>query len=56
MVALIAELRSHSPDFARLWERRDVRRRRSERKPFHHPQAGSVTFDFDVLYIEADPG
>ncbi|GLY70994.1 helix-turn-helix transcriptional regulator [Amycolatopsis taiwanensis] len=52
VVTLITELQRTSPDFARLWQRHDVQRRRSERKPFHHPQAGLITFDFDVLYIE----
>ncbi len=52
VVALVAELRETSPDFARLWRQHDVRRRRGERKPFHHPHAGVITLDFDVLYIE----
>lgn len=54
VVALVAELRQASPDFAGLWERHDVQRRRSDRKPFNHPQAGLITLDFDVLYLEGE--
>lgn len=54
VLALVEELRAASPDFVRLWDRHDVQKRRSERKPFHHPTIGEITFDFDVLYIEDD--
>ncbi len=36
LAALVAELRAASSDFARLWERHDVQRRRGETKSFAH--------------------
>jgi transcriptional regulator with XRE-family HTH domain len=49
---LLAELRSGSPDFVRLWERHDVRHRRGERKAFRHPRVGELTLTTEVLYLE----
>ena len=52
LAALVAELRAASSDFARLWERHDVQRRRGETKGFAHPRLGLVTLTLDVLYLE----
>ena len=62
---MIAELLDGSPEFARLWQRHDVRQRRGEAKPFRHPQAGEFTLTNEVLYLadgqrvsvyQAEPG
>ncbi|MEW2347316.1 helix-turn-helix transcriptional regulator [Streptomyces sp. NPDC006684] len=49
---LIEELRAGSQDFARLWERHDVRAAHVLRKTFRHPLAGEVTVDCDVLGLD----
>jgi MmyB-like transcription regulator ligand binding domain/Helix-turn-helix domain len=63
--ALIAELLDGSQEFARLWRRHDVRHRRGEAKPFHHPRVGELTLTYEVLYLadgqrmtvyQAEPG
>ena len=63
--ALIAELLGGSPEFARLWQRHDVRLRRGEAKPFRHPRVGEFTLTNEVLYLsdgqrmsvyQAEPG
>jgi transcriptional regulator with XRE-family HTH domain len=63
--ALIAELLDGSPEFARLWQRHDVRQRRGEAKPFRHPQVGEFTLTYEVLHLadgqrmtvyQAEPG
>jgi transcriptional regulator with XRE-family HTH domain len=63
--ALIAELLHASPEFARLWQRHDVRQRRGEAKPFRHPRAGEFTLTNEVFYLadgqrmsiyQAEPG
>jgi transcriptional regulator with XRE-family HTH domain len=63
--ALVAELLHGSPEFARLWQRHDVRHRRGEAKPFRHPQVGEFTLTYEVLHLadgqrmtvyQAEPG
>jgi hypothetical protein len=63
--ALIAELLDGSPEFARLWQRHDVRQRRGEAKQFRHPQVGELTLTKEALYLadgqrmsiyQAEPG
>lgn len=63
--ALIAELLNASTEFARLWQRHDVRQRRGEAKPFRHPQVGEFTLTYEVLNLadgqrmtiyQAEPG
>ena len=49
--ALIAELLDGSPEFARLWQRHDVRQRRGEAKRFRHPQVGELTLTNEALYL-----
>ncbi|MDT0408107.1 MULTISPECIES: helix-turn-helix transcriptional regulator [Streptomyces] len=49
---LIEELRAGSQDFARLWERHDVRAAHVLTKTFRHPLAGEVTVDCDVLGLD----
>jgi transcriptional regulator with XRE-family HTH domain len=48
---LVDELTAHSPDFANLWQRYDIRRRQGEPKTFRHPQVGTITLTYEVLHI-----
>ncbi len=48
---LIEELTEHSIEFARLWQRYDIRRRRGEPKTFRHPRVGTLTLTYEVLQI-----
>ncbi|MCE6999097.1 helix-turn-helix transcriptional regulator [Saccharothrix sp. S26] len=52
VVDLVGELRAGSPDFARLWERHDVRTAPMLTKTFHHPVVGPVTVDCDTLTLD----
>jgi len=63
--ALIAELLDASAEFARLWQRHDVRQRRGEAKSFRHPLVGEFALTTEVLYLangqrmtvyQAEPG
>ncbi|QIS21426.1 helix-turn-helix transcriptional regulator [Nocardia terpenica] len=51
LAELIAELRSGSPEFARLWESHDVLSEPALRKTIHHPVVGTVVVNCDVLQI-----
>ncbi|MEH3154374.1 MAG: helix-turn-helix transcriptional regulator [Gordonia paraffinivorans] len=48
---LIDELTAGSPEFVRLWERRDIQPPAALRKTFQHPVVGEVTVDCNVLAI-----
>ncbi|WP_406165129.1 helix-turn-helix transcriptional regulator [Streptomyces sp. NBC_00996] len=48
---LIAELRANSDRFAELWDSGLVGRHEASRKTVHHPQAGPLTLDCDVLSV-----
>ncbi|WP_406601508.1 MmyB family transcriptional regulator [Lentzea miocenica] len=50
VTGLVDELHA-SPDFARLWERRDVQAAPTLRKTFRHPVVGPVTVDCDSLVL-----
>lgn len=52
--ALIEELSASSQEFVRLWERYDVRPRRSRHKTFQHPVAGRLTLHQEVLHLSDD--
>ena len=54
LAALVTELSGASPEFAALWQRHDVRYRRSDRKSFHHPAVGDVTFVYESLDTDHD--
>lgn len=47
--ALVAELRSASAHFARLWDEHEVAVRRSDAKRFLHPVVGEMALDCEVL-------
>ncbi|HEX6448941.1 MAG TPA: hypothetical protein VF060_05725 [Trebonia sp.] len=52
VAALIDSLLADSPEFARMWERHEVRHRRGSTKPFNHPLVGSFTLTFEVLHLD----
>lgn len=56
LTRLVGELLLKSPEFARLWERYDVRIRSYGRKTFHHPEVGELTLGFQPLRLEGTPG
>jgi transcriptional regulator with XRE-family HTH domain len=51
VAGLVEELRSGSPDFARLWERHDVQAMPMLTKTFQHPVVGEITVDCDSLAL-----
>lgn len=51
VTGLVDELRTASPDFARLWERHDVQAAHVLTKTFRHPVVGEVTVDCDTLTL-----
>ncbi|MET7690316.1 helix-turn-helix transcriptional regulator [Streptomyces sp. NPDC005483] len=51
LIDLVAELRSTSAEFARLWDEGAVGQHVSARKTVVHPQVGEVTCDCDVLTV-----
>ncbi|PRY02419.1 helix-turn-helix transcriptional regulator [Allonocardiopsis opalescens] len=48
---LVAELRTRSAHFARLWDSGVVGTHRAARKTIDHPQVGPMTLDCDVLTV-----
>lgn len=56
LAQLVGELLLKSEDFARLWERYDVRAHRPGTKHFHHPQVGDLTLDYQSMLLEGTPG
>jgi transcriptional regulator with XRE-family HTH domain len=56
LAALAGELLLKSPEFARLWERYDVRPHTSAAKIFHHPDVGHLTLGFQGMLLEGTPG
>ncbi|MGF7233607.1 MAG: helix-turn-helix domain-containing protein [Frankia sp.] len=51
LAALVDELIERSPDFARLWQRYDIRHRHGEPKTFRHPRVGTITLTYEVLQL-----
>jgi transcriptional regulator with XRE-family HTH domain len=56
LAQLVGELLVKSPDFARLWERYDIRGHSYGRKTFHHPDVGDLTLGYQVLQLVGTPG
>ncbi|MGW2515837.1 helix-turn-helix transcriptional regulator [Streptomyces sp. NPDC001617] len=52
--ALVAELRSSSEEFARLWEEHEVAVRRQSTKRFRHPLVGVLELDCEILLNQDD--
>jgi transcriptional regulator with XRE-family HTH domain len=56
LVALVGELVLKSPDFARLWERYEVKGHTRTTKTFSHPFVGPVTLGFQAMTLDGTPG
>ncbi|WP_377273882.1 hypothetical protein [Peterkaempfera sp. SMS 1(5)a] len=56
LAQLVGELLLKSADFARLWERYDVRPHRPGTKHFHRPQVGDITLGFQSMQLDDTPG
>ncbi|WP_046732461.1 helix-turn-helix transcriptional regulator [Streptomyces humi] len=55
LTTLVGELSVQDEQFCRWWGGRQIAPRTSGRKVFHHPVAGELALDWDVLGCEADP-
>ena len=55
LASLVGELLVKSPDFARMWERYDVRGHSYGRKTFHHPDVGDITLGYQILQLVGTP-
>lgn len=53
---LVGELLLKSPEFARYWERYDIRGHAHGRKTFHHPEVGDLTLGYQSMQLEGTPG
>ena len=53
---VVGELLVKSPDFARLWDRYDVRGHSYGRKTFHHPDVGDLTLGYQIMRLIGTPG
>ncbi|MGW2229996.1 helix-turn-helix transcriptional regulator [Streptomyces formicae] len=56
LTSLVGELLLKSPDFARLWERYDVRERGGGSKTFAHPKVGPMTLTYEVMQLARTGG
>ncbi|MGV9879541.1 helix-turn-helix transcriptional regulator [Streptomyces sp. NPDC003006] len=56
LAQLVGELVVKSPEFARLWERYDVKERGGGEKHFRHPEVGSLRLSFEVMTISRTDG
>ncbi|KUJ55845.1 XRE family transcriptional regulator [Streptomyces sp. NRRL F-5122] len=56
LAQLVGELLLKSEDFARLWERYDVRPHRPGTKRFHHPRVGDLTLGYQSMLLEGTSG
>ncbi|MFJ8108331.1 helix-turn-helix transcriptional regulator [Streptomyces sp. NPDC096132] len=56
LTRLVGELLLKSPEFARMWDRYEVRVRAHGRKTFHHPEVGVLTLGFQNMELEGTPG
>ncbi|WP_250280159.1 helix-turn-helix transcriptional regulator [Frankia sp. Cppng1_Ct_nod] len=56
LAPVAGELLVKSPEFARMWERYDVRGHSRGRKMFQHPDAGELTLSYQVMKLLGTPG
>ncbi|MGW3242163.1 helix-turn-helix transcriptional regulator [Streptomyces sp. NPDC001070] len=56
LARLVGEPLLKSADFARLWERYDVRPHRPGTKHFHHPHVGDMTLGYQSMQLDGTPG
>ncbi|GLW21644.1 helix-turn-helix transcriptional regulator [Microbispora triticiradicis] len=54
-VALIADLREHSREFAHWWEQHRVHQRTHGSKRLRHPLVGELTVEYETLSLPGDP-
>lgn len=55
LAGLVGELLLKSPEFAKLWERYDVRPHTTGTKTFHHPDVGDLTLGYQGMHLEGTP-
>ncbi|WP_327731657.1 helix-turn-helix transcriptional regulator [Streptomyces sp. NBC_00487] len=55
LTQLVGELLLKSPEFARLWERYDVKGHTYGRKTFHHPEVGDLTLGYQTMQLLGTP-
>ncbi|MFI5846103.1 helix-turn-helix transcriptional regulator [Catenuloplanes sp. NPDC051500] len=55
-LSIVEDLRSGSPDFRALWDRRDVAPFTSSIRRFNHPRVGLLELKYLRLSMAADPG
>ena len=53
--AVASELKAASPEFAELWERRDIEEAGQIRKEMNHPVLGLLCFESSVMRLPARP-
>jgi transcriptional regulator with XRE-family HTH domain len=56
LAELIGDLSMHSPEFAKLWAKHDVRLCASGTKRLHHPEIGDVDLHYEVLQLPDSNG
>jgi len=56
LTRLAGELLLKSPEFAKLWERYDIKGHAHGRKTFHHPEVGDLTLGYQTMELEGTPG
>lgn len=56
VLAVLEELLTGSPAFARLWERHDAWGKRAETKGFRHPQVGEIVLRMTSFDVRSTPG
>jgi transcriptional regulator with XRE-family HTH domain len=54
--AVVGQLSVHSPAFATLWARYEVRPRTQEDKHFRHPRVGDLHLHYEALAVTSAPG
>ncbi|MFI9832845.1 helix-turn-helix transcriptional regulator [Streptomyces sp. NPDC051913] len=56
LTRLAGELLLKSAEFARLWERYDIKGHAYGRNTFHHPEVGDLTLGHQSMHVEGTPG
>jgi hypothetical protein len=56
LAELIGDLSMHSPEFAQLWAKHDVRLCSSGIKRLHHPQVGALDLHYEALHLPDSNG
>jgi transcriptional regulator with XRE-family HTH domain len=56
LAAIVGELVLKSPEFARLWDRYDVRSHSRGNKTFHHPEVGDLNLGYQTMQLNGTPG